>query len=182
MLSITVAISPEGWDEAKQEFVEPEYTTLELEHSLVSISKWESKYHRSFISSKQEKTAEEILDYIKIMTINKVDPEVYNKLSIENVKQIQAYIDDPMCATYIPESPGSDKNKESVTAELIYYWMISLQIPVEFEHWHLNRLMTLIRVFNLKDNPKKNKTSQRDLINKYAAINAANKKKFNTRG
>ena len=92
MLRITIPLSQEGWDEEKEEFVEPIYKTLCLEHSLVSLSKWESKWHKPFLS-KVEKSYEETIDYIKCMTVTKnVDPEVYNHITSENMKQIDEYI------------------------------------------------------------------------------------------
>ena len=115
MLTINVPISPEGWDEVKQEFVEPEYRTLQLEHSLVSLSKWESKWHKPFYS-KKEKTEEEMLDYIKCMTLTKnVDSDVYNHLTIDNVKDVKDYINDPMTATTFSRDEKGQSNSETIT-------------------------------------------------------------------
>lgn len=183
MLQITVPISPEGWDEIKQEFVDPQSKTLQLEHSLVSISKWESKWHKAFLV-KNDKTDEEMLDYIRCMTLTKdVDPDVYNHLTIDNVNQIKAYIEDPMSATIInskgSNSPGT--SKEVVTSELIYYWMISLNIPPEYQKWHINRLLKLIEVCNVKNSPPK-KRSKSAILRDNAALNAARLKQLGTRG
>lgn len=181
MLQITVPISPEGWDEKRQEFVDPQVKTLQLEHSLVSISKWESKWHKAFLS-KKDKTEEEIFDYIKCMTLTQnVDPSVYDHLTVDNVNQIKAYIEDPMTATVINTNSSDKSNKETVTSELIYYWMIALNIPSEYQKWHINRLLKLIEVCNVKNSPPK-KRSKSDIMRSNAALNAARRKQLGTRG
>lgn len=181
MLQIVVPISPEGWDEAIQEFVEPKTITLELEHSLISLSKWESKWCKPFLSS-NEKTTEETLDYIKCMTLTRnIDPDVYNYLTSENVEQINKYIYAPMTATTFREEKGGKANREIVTSELVYYWMVALNIPFECQKWHLNRLLTLIRVCNIKNTPPK-KMSRGEIMSRNAALNEARKKKLNTNG
>ena len=169
MLQITIPISPEGWDEEKQEFVEPEVKVLQLEHSLVSLSKWESKWCKPFFSNK-EKTFEEIIDYIKCMTLTKA-----------NIDEINKYIEAPMTATYFAEDRRGKQSRETVTNELIYYWMISLNIPFECQKWHINRLLTLVRVCNVKNQPPK-KMSKKDIMSRNAALNAARRKQFNSRG
>ena len=181
MLQITVPISPEGWDEERQEFVDPQVKTLQLEHSLVSISKWESEWHKAFLS-KKDKTEEEIFDYIKCMTLTQnVDPSVYDHLTIDNVNQIKAYIEDPMTATVINTNSSDKSNKETVTSEPIYYWMIALNIPSEYQKWHINRLLKLIEVCNVKNSPPK-KRSKSDIMRSNAALNAARRKQLGTRG
>ena len=181
MLSLEIQLTPEEWDEINEEFIPPKTTTLKMEHSLVSISKWEAKWHKSFIHTK-ELTNEETMDYIKFMTLNKnVDPDVYNHLTDDNIKQIREYIDDPMTATTFGADKNTKNNREIVTAELIYYWMIQLNIPVEFQKWHLNRLLTLIRVCNIKNQPPK-KMSREEILNNYAQLNAARKAQMNTKG
>lgn len=180
MLYLNVPIVPEGWDEKKEEFVEAQYKTIQLEHSLVSLHKWESKWHKPFFG-KDEKTIEETIDYIRCMTITQnVKPEVYNHLSADNVRDVNAYIDNPMTATTFSDI-SREKNKEIITAEIIYYWMIALNIPQEYKKWHLNSLLTLIRVCNIKNSPPK-KTSKRELTNRYAQMNAERRKKYNTKG
>lgn len=181
MLQITVPISPEGWDEMKQEFVEPQEKILQLEHSLISISKWESKWHKAFLS-KNDKTEEEVFDYVKCMTLTpNVDPSIYDHLTADNVKQIKAYIDDPMSATIVPKGPEGKNNHEVVTSELIYYWMISLTIPLECQKWHLNRLLKLIEVCNYKNTPPK-KRSKSEIMRSNAALNAARRRQSGSRG
>lgn len=184
MLRITI---PEGelWDERKQEFVYVKSQTLELEHSLLSISKWESKWHKSFLSGR-EKTEEEILDYVRCMTITKnVDPDVYHHLSNENIRQINAYIDDPMTATVINELPEEEsakgKSRDTITSELVYYWMIAFNIPVEFERWHISRLLTLIRVCEIKNSPPK-KVNKKTAMARRRALNEARRKKIGSKG
>lgn len=181
MLTIKVPIGPEKWDAENEEFIEPPYVVLEMEHSLVSISKWESKWHKAFLTDKK-KTAEETLDYIKDMTLNDVDPDVYNHLTPENVDEIEKYIKAPMTATVIGrETKQGGSKKEVTTSELIYFWMIAQNIPFECQYWHLNRLLTLIKVCSMKTNPP-SKRSQGELMRDYAAINKANRAKFNSKG
>ena len=181
MLQITIPAT-EGWDESKEEFVEiSKEQTLNLEHSLVSLSKWESKWHKSFFS-KEKKTYDETLDYIKCMTLNKnVDPLVYERLTKSNIDEINKYIGDSMTATTFGEDRNNRGGKQHVTSELIYYWMITLNIPFECEKWHLNRLLTLIRVCNTMNQPPK-KMSKRQIMSRNAALNAARRNQLNTKG
>lgn len=180
MLQLTIS-PPELWDEEKQEFISMKSQTLQLEHSLVSISKWESKWHKPFLT-KNEKTFEETVDYVKCMTLTQnVKPEIYNYLSRENFAEINDYIANPMTATTFSKEPSGKSNREQITSELVYYWMLSLNIPVEFQKWHLNRLLTLIRICNIKNAPPK-KGSKAATAKSYAALNAARRKKYNTRG
>lgn len=181
MLHIKVPLTPEEWDEEKQEFVEPKTQSLQLEHSLVSISKWESKWCKPFLSM-TEKTDEETLDYIKCMTITQnVNPEVYNLLSRENMRQINDYISAPMTATTFSNEKRGSNNGEQVTSEIIYYWMIALNIPEKFEKWHINRLLTLIKVCNIKNQPKR-KMSQREAMSHQRMLNASRRKRLNSKG
>lgn len=180
MLYITIP-EKEMFDEKTQEFFTEKAQTLQLEHSLVSISKWESKWCKSFIS-KKEKTYEEQLDYIKCMTLTQnVKPEVYDRLTKQHFDEIFGYINAPMTATYISEQGDGRPNREIVTSELIYCWMISLNIPFECQKWHLNRLLTLIKVCNIKNQPPK-KISKAEASRNYAAMNAARRKRLNTTG
>ena len=180
MLQITIP-AVEQWDESAQEFVYSKAQTIQLEHSLISLSKWESKWHKPFLS-KTEKTTEETIDYIRCMTLTQnVKPEVYSNLSVENILQVNEYIENPMTATTFVENRDGKRSREIITAELIYYWMISLNIPVEFEKWHLNRLLTLIRVCNIKNQPPK-KRSRREIMSHNASLNAARKQQLNTNG
>lgn len=179
MLQITIPAMNDLWDERNQQFLSIKETTIQLEHSLLSISKWESKWNKSFINTK-DKTEEELIDYIKCMTITKnVDPNIYVCLTAENIQEIVNYINAPMTATTIRDTGKS--NHEIVTSELIYYWMISLNIPVKFEKWHLNRLITLIRVCSIKNQPAK-KMSRGEIMQRNAALNATRKKRWNTKG
>jgi len=180
MLRITIP-AVEQWDEIKQEFVFTKEQTLSLEHSLVSLSKWESKWCKAFLT-KDEKSFEETLDYIKFMTLTQnVNPEVYNYLTNRNINEINEYIEAPMTATYFSDEKTSKTSREQVTAELIYYWMIALNIPFECQKWHLNRLLTLINVCNIKNQPPK-KRSKKDIMSRNAALNAARRKQLNTKG
>ena len=180
MLQIVIP-GQELWDEQKQEFINTKEQVLQLEHSLISLSKWEAKWCKVFLS-RQEKTQEEIIDYIKCMTITpNVDPEVYNHLTRENIKEIEDYIAAPMTATYFSSDNAGKSSREQVTSELIYYWMIALNIPFECQKWHLNRLLTLIRVCNIKNQPPK-KMSKREIMSRNAALNAARRQQLNTKG
>ena len=152
---------------------------LQLEHSLVSISKWESKWCKPFLS-KNGMTEEETIDYVRCMTITQnVPPEAYSNLTEENIKTVSEYINAPMTATWFSEDKKGPANREVVTAELIYYWMIALQIPFKCEKWHLNRLLTLIRVCNVKNTPPK-KMSKRALTSRNAQLNAARRQQLNS--
>lgn len=169
------------WDEEKNEFIPLSPVLLELEHSLVSISKWEAKYHTPFLH-KDEFTAEELLYYIQCMTLTKnVSPETYYRLSDDNIQQIKDYIYDPMTATTFSKEHTGKRSREVVTNEIIYYWMTALNIPSEYQHWHLNRLLTLIRVCNIKNTPPK-KRNRMDIIRRNEALNEMRKKKYNTSG
>lgn len=181
MLSLTIIICPEGWDEQKEEFVEAKTTTLQLEHSLLSISKWEQTWHKPFLHTK-ELTYEESVDYIKCMTLNQnVKPEVYNFISEENVREIRAYIDDPMTASTFYNDDDKKGKQEIVTAELIYYWMIAQNIPFECRKWHLNTLLALIRMCSVKNSPPK-KISAAEKARRYAKLNAERRAKLNSKG
>lgn len=179
---LKIVIPPiELWDEAKEEFVTFEGQTLALEHSLVSLSKWESKWCKPFVS-KQEKTFDETIDYIKCMTLTQnVSDDVYKYLTPDNIEEINKYIDAPMTATWFSESKNKSGNKKPVTSELIYYWMIALNIPFECQKWHLNRLLTLIRVCN-EENQLPKKMSTRDAMERNRALNAARRKQLKTKG
>ena len=180
MLQITIP-STELWDDKKQEFIYTKEYVLQLEHSLVSISKWESKWNKVFLS-REDKTYEETIDYIKCMTITQNIPdEAYHYITKTNVDEIEKYIAAPMTATWFSKEKPTGGNREKVTSELIYYWMIALNIPFECQKWHLNRLLTLIRVCNVKNAPPK-KMSKRSLMQRNAALNAARRKQYNTTG
>lgn len=180
MLQITIPAN-NFWDEKKEEFVSIKGQTLQLEHSLVSISKWESKWCKPFLTNK-EKTPEETIDYIKCMTLTQnVKPETYAGLTQEHLNEIRDYIAAPMTATTFHTEEKGKINGEQITSELIYYWMIALNIYEKCEKWHLNRLLTLIRVCNIKNQPPK-KMSRNEIMNRNAALNAARRKQFNSKG
>jgi hypothetical protein len=171
------------WDERTSEFIVQEEQTLELEHSLVALSAWESKWHKSFFS-RRDKNEDESLDYIRCMTLTPdVSPETYYRLTKDNLDKIYEYMNDPMTAAYFPQNSDKDGggSKDTVMSELIYYWMISLGIPPQYDTWHLNKLLALIRVCEIKNQPPKTQKSS-DLARSYAALNAARRQKLGTKG
>lgn len=187
MISIHVKAGPskEYWDDKKEEFVNIDALVrdydLELEHSLISVHKWEQKWHIPFIS-KEPHTEEQTLHYIKCMTINKSIPDaVYDHLTSENIKDISDYINDPMTATTVAEIPGQKKSRQVVTAEVVYSWMVALQIPWEAQKWHFNSLMKLIEVCNIQNTPPK-KMSKNEIMKRNRDLNAARRSKYNTKG
>lgn len=181
MLQIVVP-SREFWDEKKEEFILTKEYTLLMEHSLISISKWESIYHKPFLD-KKEKTQEELMDYIKFMTITQnVPDEVYLYLTEQNIKDITDYIQDKRTATWFSDKENGPKGRsQTITSELIYYWMVALQIPWDAERWHLNRLLTLVTVCNEMNKPKK-KMSKSSILKRNASLNEERLRRLGTSG
>lgn len=181
MLQIIIPDSDDLWDEKKEEFVCRKGQTIQLEHSLVSLARWESKWRIPFLS-KNEKSFEQTLDYIKCMTVTQnVRPEVYRNLTQDNFAEIDAYINAPMTATYFSDEEEHKASSEQITAEIIYYWMVAFNIPPEYQKWHLNRLLALIKVCNIKNQPSK-KMSKREILRRNAAENARRRKKYGSKG
>jgi hypothetical protein len=179
MLRITLPV--ELWDEGKQEFVYLPGQTLELEHSLVSLSKWESKMCKPFLS-KNGTTYEETLEYLKCMMLTPgVSDETYDYLMTHKLAEIDEYINSSMTATILPPNRGGRGRPETVTAELIYYWMIAMQIPAQYENWHLNKLITLIGVCNVKNSPDKRRSSD-EILRDQMALNDERCKQLNSKG
>lgn len=174
----------EKWDPIKEEFIPAtkEYT-LQLEHSLLSISKWEEIYHKPFLST--EKDLDMIKSYVKCMTINNVPDTIYEHLTPDHLNEITDYINDKHTATWFSDGQGGHTNGrmngEIITAELVYYWMVEMGIPVEFQKWHLNRLLTLIRVISVKRDPKGSK-GKKMTAQERSALNKARKQKYGIRG
>lgn len=170
------------YDDEKEQFVEVSKTVkLTLEHSLISLSKWEAKYERPFLGDKNQ-TVEETLDYIKFMTVTRnVDDSVYDRLTRENSVAIANYIAASNTATTFNSFDEKPSSREVITSEIIYYWMVALSIPFECEKWHINRLLTLIRVINEKNKPEK-KIDRQTLLARQRELNEARKKKLNTKG
>ena len=179
MLKITIPAG-EQYDEVNNLFITSKEQTLQLEHSLTSLSKWESKWCKPFLT-KDIKTFEESADYIRCMTITQnVDPMVYRFVSQENIADVSAYIEAPMTATIFSKEKQTI-NREVITAEIIYYWMVAMNIPFECQKWHLNRLLTLINVCNIKNTPAKKRNSK-ETMSRNAALNAARKQSLHTKG
>lgn len=179
MLKIVIP-STEAFDDEKQEFFQTKGTVLTLEHSLVSLSKWESTWCKPFLT-KEPKTQIEELDYIRCMTITQnVDPNIYKFIDDEVKEQINNYINYPMTATTFSKSKNVF-SREIITAEIIYYWMVTFNIPSEYQKWHLNRLLTLINVCNIKNQPKK-KMPRKQLNARNRALNEARRQQLGTKG
>lgn len=190
MLSITIP-PRQWWDEDLEEFktIKKE-KTIQLEHSLISLSKWEAKWKKPFLREKAELTREESIDYVRCMTLTQsVDPVIYEAIDKPIMDKILAYIDDKMTATTItrPAGQSGPTKKEVVTSELIYYWMVSLNIPPQFEKWHLNRLLTLIEVISAKNEQAQagtkamRKPSRSSMANR-SALNAKRRAAARSRG
>lgn len=171
----------EFFDSSTNEFIEFKGAKLTLEHSLISVSKWESKWHKPYLS-RENKTQEEAIDYVRCMTLNgPVDPMVYRALTKQNIEEIAEYIQDPMTATTIKRD-NKRPSREIITNELIYYWMTALNIPFDpCQKWHLARLMTLIEVCSIKSTPPK-KMSHTAAMKQQHALNAARLAKYHTTG
>ena len=184
MLKITIPDINDKWDQNKKEFVTQKGATLTLEHSLVSLQKWESKWHVPYITS--EKTTEMVLDYIKCMVVfpHEFDENVLNYIPKEELKKVFDYINDPMTATTFSDTSkqsGKSHKKEIITAELVYYWMIALNIPMEYRKWHFNQLLTLIHVCEIKNAPQE-KMSRNDILARNKALNAQRKARLHSHG
>lgn len=182
---ITIHVKPnELFDDQNEEFIRLDHEqVLNLEHSLASIQKWESKWHKSFLGTK-DKTSEEVIDYVRCMTLNEnVDEKAYLFISDADLSRIIEYLRDPMTATTftVDEKKNDPMAKSIITSELIYYYMITLNIPSEYRFWHISQLITLIRVISIKNTPKK-KQSKREILSRYDKLNEERKRRLNTRG
>ena len=176
MLVIDVAME-ESYDETTEKFVSAKTVRLELEHSLVSLSKWESVFEKPFLS-KEERSNEETIAYIKMMIVGEEPaPEVFYHLLNNHVEEIKDYVAGKNTGTTIPKLPHTPGRRETITSELIYYWMSSMNIPMECERWHLNRLFTLIQVFSVKNTPAKKMS-----LEERRALNKLRQKEWNTSG
>jgi len=170
----------EEYDNEKMEFINTKGQIITIEHSLVSISKWESKWRKPFLS-KEPKTIEQTLDYIRCMTITQnVSDKIYSIITNENIKTVSTYIEDPMTATWFTKIKGSASN-EIITSEIIYYWMITYSIPFEYQKWHLNRLLALITVCN-KKREKAKPMSNSEIMSKNTNLNNERRKRLNSEG
>lgn len=170
----------ELFDEAKSKFVTSPAVSLTLEHSLVSLSRWESKWEKPFLSD-EKKTTEETYSYISVMGVDDEIPlELIERISQDQFKEINSYIESKMTATWFKDVPGS-RSYEVITAEIIYYWMVALNIPPEYDRWHLNKLFTLIKVVNEKNKPPK-KMSRNEQMAQQRALNEQRLKQYGTRG
>lgn len=184
MLQIITPDIQEQYDEKNNEFFTIRSQTFNLEHSLISISKWESKWEKPFLDDSYEKTTDEILDYIRCMIVptKGLDMRAINYLSEKNVEDISNYINAKMTATWFSKQKTSKSGAgEKVTSELIYYWMTAFNIPFECEKWHINRLLTLIRICELKNQPSK-KMDKKAIYDQNRALNAARRARSRSKG
>lgn len=182
MLQITIP-KAEWYDESRQEFIYTDETTIQLEHSLISLSKWESKWKKPYLDFRTQRTQEEFIDYVRCMTLTKnVNPLVYEAIDQPIADTIQAYINDKLTATWFSEEQKKrmPSRNRIVTSELIYYWMIAQNIPVEFQKWHLSRLLTLIEVCNAENSPKK--MSSAEIARQNRELNAKRRAERGTHG
>ncbi|HAQ03006.1 TPA: hypothetical protein DCQ22_03895 [Candidatus Nomurabacteria bacterium] len=179
MLKITIP-DGEGFNEETNEFTILKGHEIQLEHSLVSLSKWESVWKKPFLT-KNDKSTEESIDYIRCMTITQnVDPKVYSLITQTEIDKVKDYIADSMTATTFT-TDNHKINREIITAEVIYYWMIALDVPFECQKWHLNRLLTLINVCNIKNQPIK-KGNKQTILNQQRELNKTRRAQLNTTG
>lgn len=181
MLKLVVT-GDELYDEETSQFIYRDGFTLELEHSLVSLSKWEQRFMKPFLTS-GDKTKEETLAYVEAMILNDDYPENFLEyLGAEHLRLIEEYIDSPATATTFSDlKEKTPKTRQVITSELVYFWMISHEIPFECQYWHLNRLFTLIRVCNTK-NAKQKPMSKSEIAARNRALNAERKAKLGTNG
>lgn len=173
----------EHFNEETSEFIDLEAFELELEHSLISLSKWESIHQKPFLD-RGDKTPEQILSYIECMILTPVWPEgLLHRLSKENLAEIEEYIQGSQSATTFGEMPERRGRGETVTSELIYYWMVAFQIPFETETWHLNRLLALIRICNIKNQPpSKQRMSKNEMARRRRELNEQRRAQYGTNG
>lgn len=176
---LTIKLKEEYWDEKKEEFIHTDGGEIHLEHSLVSISKWESKWKKSFINSDKQ-IGDELYDYIRCMSKEPISLDLVKSMGVGVIQQIVEYINDPMSATTVKSNGPKRPNREIITSELIYYWMIALNIPFECQEWHLNRLLKLIEVCNLKNDPKK--MGKNEILRQNRDLNAARRKALHSKG
>lgn len=171
----------EIFNEADQTFTTIGGITVDLEHSLLSLSKWESIHQKPFLAN-NDKTGAEIFDYLKAMVVTPdVDPDVLTRCSQQTLNRIQQYIDSPQSATTFGIMPERRGPGETITSELIYYWLVTFNIPFECEKWHINRLFALIRICNIK-NSKPKKMSRNEIAQRNRELNAQRRAKLGTSG
>lgn len=181
-MSITITIpKTELWDPIKEEFINIKEQSLVMEHSLLSVDKWESKWGKPYLSS-DNKTALEVIDYLRCMTITKnVDPNVYFAIPEKELKRINEYIMNPMTATTFNDRNDRRGRREIITSEIIYWQMTQLNIPMEWEKRHLNKLLTLIKVAAIKSQAPQ-KMSKAEIAKQNRMLNAARRKRSGSRG
>ena len=162
----------EEWDSENEEFVYPNRVVIKLEHSLVSLSKWESRFEKPFLSE-DSKTTEELAGYVECMILDTDEPEKFvSMLTQEHVDRIQTYIDSKQTATWFNEKPSAP-NRQVITNEVIYYWLFSAGLDISCQHWHLNRLFTQLRVHSAHNEKANNGGKKKRLTSDDARNRAA---------
>lgn len=173
----------EAYSNEYNRFINVKETDITLEHSLISISKWEAKYHKAFLDEKVEKTNDELIDYIRFMSLtSNVDPNAFMVIPNDEMNRILNYIKDSQSATTFTDSKTGKASRDIITSELIYYWMVALQIPFECQKWHINRLLTLVKICNIKNNPDKKKMSRNEIYAQNRMLNAQRRAKLHSKG
>lgn len=185
MITIHIPQS-EIWDDGNNEFIYIEEQTIDMEHSLVSITKWEAKHHKVFLEE-NKKTPEEMMDYVRCMCINplKNERDILG-ISKKDIEKITNYIEDPMIPFKLKSKDdgntyGRKKNKDPMCGIMIYYYMVSCQIPFECQHWHINQLLALIQIYSMKENPG-NPLKGSKLANRNTTLNAMRKARLGSKG
>ena len=181
MLTISL-INQDFFDAETSEFIEYPDMEIQLEHSLISMSKWESLFEKPFLAPGQ-RSRDEVLSYIGCMILTPgIDSSVVNRLGNNELSLIDAYISSKQSATTFGDLPARNKSSgETITSELIYYWMVAFNIPFECQTWHLNRLFSLIRILNLKQEKPK-KMSRAEISARNAELNAKRRAALGTSG
>lgn len=173
----------EAYSNEYNKFINVKATDITLEHSLISISKWEAKYHKAFLDEKVEKTNEELIDYIRFMSLSSnIDPNAFMVIPSDEMRRILEYIKDSQSATTFSDEKTGRASRDVITSELIYYWMVALQIPFECQKWHINRLLTLVKICNIKNNPDKKKMSRNEIYAQNKMLNAQRRARLHSKG
>lgn len=153
---------------------------LQFEHSLRSLSKWESKNKIAFLAGR-EKTPAQMVDYYRCMLLSPEDPDLVYLLDPSQMEELTNYINENQTASSVPNEGPTQYNPETTTSELVYFWMTALKINWEAQDWHFSRLMMLVQITSYKQQPPK-KRNPREVLSDMRRENERRKKLFNTSG